>query len=117
MDVYELEGCSIESPVFCNHRRGKNWAAIMTGKNAANAQRSFLLMKGNIVDLSEVKPGNVVEFGGDYVTSSGRRQPDRQWWVVHVVSDESITVEAAETLAAAIRAARLFNQGKEARHG
>lgn len=86
----------------------------MTGKNAANVQRAFLAMSGNIVDLSKVEPGNVVEFGGDYISSSGRRHPNRQWWIVYDISDELVTIESTETLAAALKAARRSNNEKEA---
>jgi hypothetical protein len=41
LKTIELEGFGLESPVYSNHKRSKNWGAIVTGKNAANAERSF----------------------------------------------------------------------------
>lgn len=106
MDTFELDGRSIENPVFCSHRRGRNWAAIVSGKNAANAERFFLKARGPIIDLSPVAVGCVVEFGGDYISSGGTRRPNRCWWLIVDISDEAISVEPFQSLAAAIRAAR-----------
>jgi len=106
MKTIELDGRSVENPAYCNHRRGRNWAAIMRGKNAANCERTFLRAVGEVVDLESVQPGDVLEFGGDYVTGSGRRQPDRGWWHVQNITDDAMTYESYETLAKALRSAR-----------
>ena len=106
MDDFELDGRSIENPVFCSHRRGRNWAAVVSGKNAANAQRNFLKAVGRTVDLSQVAVGDVVEFGGDYISSGGIRRPNRCWWLIVKISDEVVSVDPFESLAAAMRAAR-----------
>lgn len=102
----ELDGRSVDNPVYCNHRRGRNWAAVVKGKNAANCERQFLRAKGEIIDLEGVRPGDVIEFGGDYVTSSGNRRPDRRWWFVQEINDDVMTYEAHPTLAKAMKAAR-----------
>ncbi len=107
MKTIELDGRSIENPAYCNHKRGRNWAAIMRGKNAANCDRVFLRAKGEIVDLEAVQAGDVVEFGGDYISGSGRRQPDRRWWHVHAIEDDALTYESHESLAKALKAARI----------
>ncbi|MGO8332106.1 hypothetical protein ACC778_08270 [Rhizobium ruizarguesonis] len=107
MKTVELDGRSIENPAFCNHKRGRNWAAIMRGKNAANCERSFLRAVGEVVDLDCVQAGDVIEFGGDYITGSGRRQPDRRWWYVHDITNDAMTYEPHPTLANALRAARV----------
>lgn len=106
MKTTELDGRSINNPVFCAHKRGRNWAAIVTGKNAANCERRFLRTSGRIVDLAAVSSGDVVEIGGDYVTASGRRHPDREFWLIHEIDDDHLTYELHESLAKAIRAAR-----------
>jgi len=106
MKTIELDGRSVENPAYCNHRRGRNWGAIVRGKNAANCERSFLRAVGEVVDLESVQVGDVLEFGGDYVTRSGRRQPDRRWWHVQYITDDELTYESHETLAKALRSAR-----------
>jgi hypothetical protein len=106
MKTIELDGRSIENPAYCNHRRGRNWAAVMRGKNAANCDREFLRAKGDIVDLEAVKAGDVIEFGGDYISGSGRRQPDRRWWHIHDIDDDTMTYEPHPSLAKALKAAR-----------
>jgi len=106
MKTIELDGRSIENPAYCNHRRGRNWGAIVRGKNAANCERTFLRAVGEVVDLEAVQVGDVLEFGGDYVTGSGRRHPDRRWWHVQDITDDTMAFEAHETLAKALRSAR-----------
>jgi len=110
----ELDGRSIENPVFCSHTRGKNWAAIIRGKNAANAKREFLRKCGKIVDLGPVTPGHVLEFGGDYITSGGYRHPNRRWLLVKEINDDFITYEQHDTLAKALRSARNLSTAAEA---
>ncbi len=106
MKTIELDGRSIRNPAYCSHKRGRNWAAIMRGKNAANCERDFLNAKGDIVDLDPVEVGDVVEFGGDYITSTGRREPDRRWWHIRAITDDAMNYESHPTLAKALRAAR-----------
>ena len=103
----ELDGDSVENPVYCSHRRGKNWAAILTGKNAANMHRSFLRSKAEIIDLEPVGTGDVLEIAGDYTSSGGRFQPDRLYWYVTAKTEDEMTVEVHPTAAKALRAARL----------
>ncbi|MBN9054543.1 MAG: hypothetical protein J0H80_12375 [Rhizobiales bacterium] len=114
MTTIELDGRSVENPAYCNHRRGRNWAAIMRGRNAANCERAFLKAVGEVVDLEPVQPGDVLEFGGDYVTGGGRRHPDRRWWHVQDITDDTMTYEPHETLAKALRSARQQSPRTEA---
>lgn len=113
MKTNELDGRSIENPAFCDHKRGRNWAAIVRGKNAANSNRDFLRTHGKIVDLEPVAPGDVLEFGGDYITSCGNRRPDRRWFLVQDINDDVITYEQHSTLAKALRAARTVSTEAE----
>jgi hypothetical protein len=106
METFELDGRSIENPVFCAHRRAKNRTAIMVGKNAANAQRTFLPTHGRIVDLSKVMPGDLLEFAGDSISASGIRRSNRTWWLVRDINDNEMTVDVFETLASAMGDAR-----------
>jgi len=106
MTTIELDGRSVENPAYCNHRRGRNWGAIVRGKNAANCERTFLRVVGEVVDLEAVQAGDVLEFGGDYISGSGRRHPDRRWWHVQDITDDTMTYMRHETLAKALRSAR-----------
>jgi hypothetical protein len=105
MKTIEHDGRSIENPAYCDHRRGRNWGEVMCGKIAANCDREFLSAKGNIVDLEAVKVGDVIDFGGDYVSGSGRRHPDRLWWHVHDI-DEAMKYAPHASLANVLKAAR-----------
>ncbi|WP_026789806.1 hypothetical protein [Pleomorphomonas oryzae] len=107
---YELpmDGGSIRSFVYCSHKRGGNWAAVLSGPNAARMTRTYLSQRGRIVDLTTIKANDVIEFGGDYTTGSGRRIPDREYW--HIISidfdDDSVVFDQYPTPAKALRAAR-----------
>lgn len=114
MKTIELDGRAVENPAYCNHRRGRNWAAIMRGKNAANCERTFLRAVGEVVDLEAVQAGDVLELGGDYVTGGGRRHPDRRWWHVQDITHDTMTYEPHETLAKALRSARQQSTQTEA---
>lgn len=103
----ELDGGSFENPAYVHHKRGKNWAAILTGKNAANMQRQFLKSHGATVDIDGLPVGTVLEVGGDYITSGGNRQPDRRYWRIIELTDEQMTVENHPSAAKALKAARV----------
>lgn len=111
--VIELDGDSMENPIFVGHKRGKNWAAILSGKNAANMHRSFLQSKGEIIDLEPVKAGTVLEIAGDYVTSGGRFDPNRRYWRVTAKTEDEMTVEVHASAAKALKAARLAAKAEE----
>ncbi|CAI9414951.1 hypothetical protein ANOBCDAF_03339 [Pleomorphomonas sp. T1.2MG-36] len=105
---WPMDGGSVESPCYCTHKRGGNWAAQLTGPNAARMTRTYLPQRGRIVDLTTVKAGDVLEFGGDYTTGSGRREPDREYWhVIKIDFDvDMIFFDKYPTPAKALRAAR-----------
>jgi hypothetical protein len=103
----ELDGDSLENPVFVNHKRGRNWGAVLSGKNAANMHRSFLRSKGATIDLDPVTVGDVIEIAGDYTSSGGRFDPNRLYWRVLAKTDDEMTVEVHSTAARALKAARL----------
>jgi hypothetical protein len=114
--VIEMDGSSIESPRWCNHKRGSNWAAKLDGPNAARMERQYLPRRGRTVDLSMVSAGDVVELAGDYTSSGGRREPNREYW--HVVeidhATDRLVIDEYATPAKAIRAARLARAAAEA---
>ncbi|WP_427024875.1 hypothetical protein ACP4J4_02740 [Aureimonas ureilytica] len=106
-EVLPLDGGATENPAFVRHKRGRNWAAVLVGPNAARMERTFLAARGATVDLSDVRPGQVIEFGGDYVTSGGNRQYDRRYYLVLATDGaDEMTVERHDTAAQALRAAR-----------
>ncbi|WP_168990546.1 MULTISPECIES: hypothetical protein [Aureimonas] len=106
-EVIALDGGALENPAFVSHKRGRNWGAILTGPNAARMERRFLPARGATVDLSDVQPGQVIELGGDYVTSGGNRHYDRRYYLVLATDGvDQMTVERHSTAAQALRAAR-----------
>lgn len=106
MEILNLSGRYLESPIYENHRRGRNWCAIITGKNASNADRKFLQSNGREFDLEKVQAGDVIEIGGDYITGRGNRIPDRRYYLILEISDENLTVEEFATMAKALKAKR-----------
>lgn len=102
----KVEGEAIENPIFENHRRGKNWAAILIGKNAANMERCFLKCCGATIDLTGVGAGTAIEIGGDYVSCRGIRYPDRRYWRVTSFDETSMVVEVYPTAAKLLKAVR-----------
>ncbi|WP_284537598.1 hypothetical protein [Pleomorphomonas sp. T1.2MG-36] len=105
---WPMDGGSVESPCFCTHKRGGNWCAVLAGPNAARMTRTYLPQRGRIVDLTTVKANDVIEFGGDYTTGSGRRVPDREYWhIIKIDFDvDVIFFDEYPTPAKALRAAR-----------
>ncbi len=101
----ELDGNSVENPNYCNHKWGRNWAALLRGKNAANMEREFLKSRGSTIDLEPVHVGSVIEVAGDYTSSGGNFQPDRIYWRVLEKTDDEMTVEVYPTPAKALKAA------------
>ena len=89
MTTIELDGRSVENPAYCNHRRGRNWGAIVRGKNAANCERSFLRAVGEVstsnpyspvtcsnsaaITFPEAADGNQIADGGTSRTSPTTR--------------------------------------------
>lgn len=108
-EALALDGGAIENPAYERHKRGRNWAAVLTGPNAARMERRFLAARGATVDLTDVQPGQVLEFGGDYMTGRGRRIPDRRFYLILAKDGiDEVTVEWHGTAAQALRAARDF---------
>lgn len=108
-EVLRLDGGAVENPAYVSHKRGRNWGAVLSGPNAAKMERTFLAARGATVDLSDVRAGQVLEFGGDYVTSGGNKHYDRRYLLVLATDGiDEMTVERHDTAAQALRAAREF---------
>lgn len=104
----EISYDAIEAPIFCGHKRGNNWAAVVTGKNAANATKHFLGRAGEEYDVELVKKGDVLEIAADYRTSGGNFQPERIFAVVVERTDVRMRLETYGSLAKAIKAGHEF---------
>lgn len=99
-----VDGDAIENPVYETHKRGSNWAALVTGKNAASMHRAFLPHREKIVDISALQVGAVIEIAGDYTSSGGNKSPRRVPAVVVSLSDEELVLDVYTTIAKAISA-------------
>jgi hypothetical protein len=52
----------------------------------------------------------VLEIGGDYYTGSGRRYDNRLYWVVAKISEYEMSYWKFDTMAQAIKGARLLRE-------
>jgi hypothetical protein len=102
--VLPVDGESIENPVYESHKRGSNWAAICTGKNAANMDRDFLPQRGKIIDISRLTSGDVVEIAGDYTSSGGNKSNVRVPAVVLSISEDEMVLDVYSSVAKAMSA-------------
>lgn len=102
-----IDGDAIENPIFESHKRGKNWVAILTGKNAASMERHFLANKGRVVDVSKlsVTGGDVLEIAGDYTSTRGNKSRNRVCGVVVERTDEQMILDTYSSDAKALSAA------------
>jgi hypothetical protein len=100
----DVDGDAIENPIYESHKRGTNWCAVMTGKNAANMERSFLAQRGMIIDVSSVEVGAALEIAGDYTSSGGNKQRNRITGVVVLKSENEFVIDVYASVAKAISA-------------
>lgn len=106
-----VDGCVVEPPVYCDHPRGRNWAAtVAADKGVQGGVRRDFWQRGPgylryVVPL--LSEHAVVEFGADYVSTTPRRHPTR-WYGVLVRREELLLVleDAQDFLAAWRRAAQ-----------
>ena len=105
MTTFEfIEESVIESPVYESHKRGKNWFAVLEGKNSVDMSMSFQKMRGKLCSCVNLKPGMAVEFGGDYISTGGYRQPDRKIYVIESIDEKGVHCTPYETRAKAMKA-------------
>lgn len=100
MELTVKNGALTEAPIYENHKRGKNWMAVIEpdptspgGISRAFQQRAngeYFYMLGNL------EPGDAVEFGADYISSSGKRSSSRWYGVVISLSDNTVAIEKCE---------------------
>lgn len=104
---FKVESAALlEAPVFCSHRRGKNWCAVIAKEpNAPGGLKRVFLprAKGQYYYIvASLKVGDPVEFGADYYTASGKRSPERWYGVVLSITDSEIMLEHTDTANQAI---------------
>jgi hypothetical protein len=98
MKKYRVEqGAMVEVPLYESHKRGKNWAAVVTKdpKAPGGLNRNFLKRAYGkyYYFVDSLKVGDVVEFGADYYTSSGRKDANRKYAVVIAVTTDVVELE------------------------
>lgn len=98
-----VEDGIIENPVYDSHKRAKNWAAVLEGRNSVNLELIFLKTRGKKVDATSLQVGQAIEFGGDYISGGGRRHPDRVQYVIEDISEKHIVMKQYPTRAQAMK--------------
>lgn len=85
------------------HKRGRNWASILRGKNSVAVEFESMPMKSRVFDCSALKIGDAFEIGGDYISGGGNRTPDRAFFVVLKILEDGILVKEFATRAQAMK--------------
>ncbi len=85
--VYKIESdYLVDVPIYTTHRRGKNWMAKISKdpESPGGLARQFA-KKGHgeyYYSVKDINVGDVLEFGADYYTGSGNKDPRRKYAVV-----------------------------------
>ncbi len=108
---YQIEdGALTTAPVWEDHKRGKNWAAVITAdpKSPGGLGRAFLPRANGryMYQIGGLAVGQAIEFAGDYVGGSGRVTPNRWYGVVRAIEIDRLVCEKCPTSAQAIALAR-----------
>ena len=105
-DDFTIDGGALSQvPCWESHGRAKNWMAkiSLNPNSPGGLDRDFAeKAKGDcFYILPPLSPGDAVEFGADYYTSSGKKRPER-WhgYVVRVLDDRIILHECSDGKAA-----------------
>jgi hypothetical protein len=78
----KIEDGTIVNPKHDSHKRAKNWVAIVERDKSkpGGLKRDFLeRAPAGRVFVGGIKPGDWLEFAGDYYSCSGRKSPDRDY--------------------------------------
>ena len=95
-EIYAIEdGALVDVPVYHQHRRAKNWFARITADPSAPSGlgRQFAeRANGRYYYMvpSWAQPGTPIEFGADYYSGSGRKNPRRAYGVITAVTDQAL---------------------------
>jgi hypothetical protein len=102
-------GALRDVPLYHDHKRARNWCAIvrLDPKAPGGLARQFLGRargSGNYYLADGLAVGQVVEFGADYYSGSGRKSADRWYGVVRDISESEVVIESFPDARAAVRA-------------
>jgi len=109
------QGALMEVPVWEDHKRGRNWFAVITlDPRAPNGiGRSFIpRAHGEYYYLvtEKLKTGVAVEFGADYYTASGKLNPRRWYGVIVERTPEYLELVACKDAREACTLARSLSE-------
>lgn len=99
-----VENGVVENPVYDGHKRAKNWACLISGKNSVSFERHFLKQNDCLVEVSNIEVGDAIEFGGDYISCGGNRSSDRRYYLVKEIKEEGIIYEEYTSIATLLKA-------------
>lgn len=112
-------GALLESPVYEEHSRGKNWLAVIDvdAQMPGGLSRRFMPRgRGEcFYTIEQLTLHDAVEFGADYVTTYGNKKPLRWYGVVVALTDGYMLVEKCASGAKAViraKAARVSPEDK-----
>lgn len=113
-------GGILDVPVWEKHERGKNWLARIQSNPEApgGLAREFARFgRGDFYFLVEpwMVRGTPVEFGADYYTGTGRKNPKRSYGVLEEVTPAKIVYRECNTARGALEEARRLKEHTEAR--
>lgn len=119
MRLSVANGALLECPVYEQHQRGSNWAAVIDvdGTAPGGLSRRWLPRgKGECFYLIEqLSLFDAVEFAGDYTTFAGNKRPARYYGVVVSKTDDYVLLEECKSGAAAVLLAKKKRESGEAR--
>ncbi len=98
-----IEEGLIENPHYESHKRGRNWASKITGKNSVEFQRENLRQIQNKISISNIQVGDAIELGGDYISSGGNRRPDRGYYLILEINSDSIIAKPFPSIATLLK--------------
>jgi hypothetical protein len=118
MRSFKIEnGALVEVPIFEEHKRGRNWMAVITAdpRKPGGLERRFLKRAGGkyFYMVEGLKVGDAIEFGADYWTSSGRRNTNRVYAAVVSITSTELVLELLSTPDEAIEAAKKIREAAE----
>lgn len=105
-----LNGGLLGVPIWDDSPRAKNWAAIIEVEaTAPGGLRRFWFNRGNgpvfYILPPQLEVGDAVEFGADYVRTSGRRDATRWYGVVREIAKAYVLIQPYPDAASALLAA------------
>ena len=118
MEILEIkieDNALIDAPIFCYHKRGKNWlASIKPNPKAPGGLERVFWERGRgpyfYIIPENLKLPVAVEFGADYYTGSGRKIPERLYGVIVKIEDDKIILEKYKTATQAIKRAKALSE-------